>query len=150
MSANPHIRDTHSPLEALMLQALRRYGEFHPTSVDADLALLFIELANEVLHEHRIHPYHDGTDLPDYTHPAEARPVDDSVMIAGLLAHYCIQQGNTTKAGIYVPQYVRRLNGTLWHKLSGSGPIQMRPVDDGTAGHAKARKTNPHTGMPEE
>ena len=50
-SMNPQIRDLNSPLEELIMQALRRHGEFTTSTVDGDVSLMKMEFANEVLEE---------------------------------------------------------------------------------------------------
>lgn len=147
-SSNPQITDDYSPLNALVQQALRRYGEYHPSTMDSETELLFVELANEVLDDIRTHPLHDGTVIQDYVHPTDARAVPDRLMKAGLLAKYAIQQGSP-KQNMFMPFYVRQINRDLWHMLSGSGPIQLRVVDDGTHPRNFDGTTNTITGKPE-
>jgi len=150
MSQNPHIAEPHSPLDALMIQALRRYGEFSPQTINSEITQLLLDLANEVVDEVNQHPYHSKgrdqslrVDVQPYISQTDARPIQDNVMVAGLLAHYSIQQGSQFKAGVYTPRYFRLLNQWLWHEISGgSGRIQLRVPDDPTA-------TSPITGMPE-
>lgn len=148
MSANPHIRDNHSPLEQLVAQALRRYGEFGISAMDTDMAMLMLDLANDVVDEVNSHPYAPAAQVERYTHPSEAREIPDQIMVHGLLAKYSMQQGSP-KAQLYAPQYMRLMNRELWHQLSGSGPIQLRVTDDGTGTARDSRKISPITGMPE-
>ena len=54
--SNPHIKDDFSPLETLIFQALRRYGEYAPGSVDGETVLMMIEFANLVIEDVRRHP----------------------------------------------------------------------------------------------
>ena len=56
-NVNPHIRDNNSPLSTLALQALRRYGDFNSGSVDGDVMGMFVEFANMIIDEVRMHPY---------------------------------------------------------------------------------------------
>ena len=149
MSANPHIRDKNSPLEALMLQALRRYGEFGVSTIDSEIAPLLLDLANMVLSDINTHPYFDADPLEPYTHQTEARAIDDQLMVAGILAHYATQQGSP-KAQLYNPMYLRLMNRTLWETLSGGGgKIQMRVTDDGTGTAGVPRAISKVTGRPE-
>jgi len=113
------------------MQALRRFGEFSPGTVDGDVLLMFIEFANMIIDDVRMHPYHDGTDIDYYTSVDEARAIDDQIIIAGLLYHYSLQQGSD-KLQIYMPLYQRALNQQLWRKYNGNTRIQMRVVDNGT------------------
>jgi hypothetical protein len=146
---NPHIRTGFSPLQTIVMQVLRRYGEFSPDSVDGDTALMFLEFANMVLDEVRMHPYHDGSALPYYQALSDFREVPDPVLIAGILYHYSMQQGSE-KVQFYMPNYFRTLNQLLWHKLNGNTAIQMRVVDDGTnprnSEHVQTNTTNGLTG----
>jgi hypothetical protein len=130
-NTNPHIRPVYSPLQNLIHQAIRRYGEFSPSTVDGDTMLMFLEFANMVLDEVRGHPYHDGTDLPYYTALTDARPVLDPVMVAGLLHHYAMQQGSE-KVQFLMPTYFRTMNQLLYQARYGSGPIALTIMDGGT------------------
>jgi hypothetical protein len=144
---NPHIRSSYSPLQTLIMQVLRRYGEFSPGTVDGDTALMFIEFANMVLDEVRQHPYHDGSDLPYYLSLTDVRQVPDPVIIAGILYHYAMQQGSE-KIQFYMPNYFRTLNQLLWHKANGSTQIRMRVPDGGTNWrNSEHVKTNPINGL---
>lgn len=130
-NTNPHIREKYSPLEALVMQALRRYGDFHPGTVDGDVMLMFIEFANLVIDEIREHPYHDGTEIDYYQTQTDVREIPDQIIIAGLLYQYSFQQGSE-KMQFYMPNFNRVLNQQLWSKLNGNTKIQMKVVDDGT------------------
>jgi hypothetical protein len=129
---NPHIRSGRSPLETLIMQALRRYGEFSAGTVDGDTKLMFLEFANMVLDEVRAHPYHDGSELPYYLALTDVRDIPDPIVIAGLLYHYAMQQ-TSEKISFYMPNYFRTMNQLLWDQLNGNTRIQMRIVDDGTS-----------------
>lgn len=145
MSANPHIRAGNSPLDALIGMALTRFGEFAPSTIDGDLSQMMLSFANEVLDEMHEHPYWGSLELPEvesYVSIHDARPIEDTIMIHGLVAKYAIQQ-KSNSAEIHWPAYQRRLTSRLWHRLSGGGQIQLRP-------YAKAKDTNKITGMPEE
>ena len=128
---NPHLSDEYSPLEALIMQALRRYGEFNPGTVDGDVSMMFIEFANMVIDEVRMHPYHDGTPLPYYGSLQDTRPVPDPILIAGMLFHYAAQQGSA-KSQMFAPLFFRQMNQSLWRKLNGNTKIRLRIVDDAT------------------
>ena len=128
-SANPHIRRVSSPLDALIMQAVRRYGEFAPSTIDADLGQMMIEFANDVVDEWNAHPYFGGAAVPHYVSINEARDVDDQVMVAGLVAQYAMQQGSE-KTGAYMPRFYKLLNQKLWSKSYGSGPIELHTLDD--------------------
>tara|TARA_B100000131_G_scaffold66632_1_gene62904 strand:- start:2350 stop:2829 length:480 start_codon:yes stop_codon:yes gene_type:complete len=140
-NTNPHIRDKHSPLSVLAMQALRRYGDFNPGTVDGDVLLMFIEFANTIIDEIRQHPYHDGTDINYYESAEEFRDIPDPVIVAGLIFQYALQQGSD-KTQMYMPVYNRVLNQHLWNKLNGNTKIRMRVVDDGTN---KRNKNNTKT-----
>jgi len=131
-NTNPHIRETYSPLQALAMQALRRYGEFAPGTVDGDVLLMFIEFANMVIDDIRMHPYHDpATEIDYYNSIDETRAVNDQIITAGLLFHYAAQQGSD-KVSLYGPMYFKTLNQQLWRKYNGNTKISLRVVDDGT------------------
>lgn len=145
---NPHIRSGYSPLQTLIMQVLRRYGEFSPDTVDGDTALMFLEFANMVLDEVRMHPYHDNSELPYYLALSDAREVPDPVVVAGILYHYAMQQGSQ-KVQFYMPNYFRTMNQLLWQKLNGNTPIRMRVMEGGTNPRNETGTTNPINGMPE-
>lgn len=130
-NSNPHIRDSYSPLETLCHQALRRYGEFNPGTMDGDVSMMFIEFANQIVDEVRMHPYHDGTELPYYISLQDSRPIPDPIIVSGLVFHYAVQQGSQ-KAQMMAPLYFRQMNQSLWHKRNGNTKLRLRIVDDGT------------------
>lgn len=130
--SNPHIRDDYSPLQTLVFQALRRYGEMAPGTIDGDTALMFVEFANAILDEVRLHPYAPDAELPYYEALTCARPVPDPVMIAGLLYHYSAQQGSE-KIQLYMPGFYRTMNQHLWLAWNGNTAIRLRAPDDPVA-----------------
>ena len=134
-NSNPHISDKYSPLETLVLQALRRYGEFTPDTVDGDVMMMFIEFANQVVDDVRQHPYYDDSiheGLPYYVSASDRRPVPDGALKAGLLAYYAIQQ-QSPRMQTYLPLYHSTMNQQLWHQLNGNTQIRLRQVDGGTS-----------------
>ena len=89
---NPHLNSPYSPLETLVLQSLRRYGDMHPGTVDGEVMMMFVEFANLIIEDLRGHPYWDNPEIDYYTHPSEIRDIPDNIMVAGLLYHYSVQQ----------------------------------------------------------
>ena len=162
-NTNPHIRTKYSPLRTLAMQALRRFGDFSPSTVDGDVLLMFIEFANIIIDEVRQHPYSPRTtttttvngqkvtttsanDVNYYTSADEVREIDDQIIVAGLLAHYALQQGSE-KIQIYMPNYHRTMNQQLWNALNGNTQIRLRVVDDGTnPSNINGLKTNVYNG----
>lgn len=131
-NSNPHRRDGYSPLSTLVMQALRRFGDFHPGTVDGDVMLMFLEFANAVIDDIRLHPYHDTTKPIDYYESTEEwREIPDPIIVNGLLYHYALQQGSD-KLQMYMPLYNNTLNSQLWQYLNGNTKLQMRVMDDGT------------------
>lgn len=127
-ASNPHIAEPHSPLEALAFQALRRYGDMNPGTVDGETIMMFLEFANLIVEDLRSHPYWDAVYLDYYTHPQDVRPIPDPIMVAGLLAHYAAQQ-MSSKTEIYVPAYRKITAQILYNRKYGNGPIHMAVVD---------------------
>tara|TARA_R100001443_G_scaffold2698_3_gene8847 strand:+ start:14345 stop:14983 length:639 start_codon:yes stop_codon:yes gene_type:complete len=131
-NANPHIKSGFSPLRTLCMSALRRYGEFSPGTVDGDVLLMFIEFANMVIDDIRMHPYAPtkndtdsaGTNIVvpvtfDYYEGLDdVREIDDVIIVQGILYHYAMQQGSE-KLQFYMPMYHRTLNQQLWRRLNG-------------------------------
>lgn len=144
-NTNPHIRENHSPLNTLAMQALRRFGDFNPGTVDGDVLLMFVEFANMIIDEIRMHPYHDGKDIDYYQSPTDVREIPDSIIVNGLLYYYAVQQASPMME-IVTPIYYRTLNHQLWQKLNGNTKIQLRVVDNGTnkknANNGKTNKNN--------
>ena len=113
---NSHIGDKHSPLETLAMQALRRFGDFHPGTVDGDVMLMFVEFANMVIDDVRVHPYHDGTEIDYYTSSTDVRKVPDPIIIQGLLngntkIQMKVRDGGTNK---------RNSEGLITNKYNGT------------------------------
>lgn len=118
----------YTPLQDLMLRALRQYGEMHPGTLDGDLVLLMLDFANEIVEEVRAHPYSQMPNLDYYTSATETRPIPDNIVRLGLVYRYALQQ-HSKKAESYGPQYYKALNATLYARLYGSGRIEMVPWD---------------------
>ena len=118
-SMNPQIRDNYSPLEELIMQALRRHGEFTPSTVDGDVSLMMLEFANEVLEEINSHPYWTGLQLDPYISIQDAREVPDNIIVLGMLFHYAIQQ-HSSKAQAASEKYFRTMNQTLYRTKHGT------------------------------
>ncbi len=125
---NPHISEPYSDLEALIFQALRRYGDMHPGTVDGEVMLMFVEFANLVIEDLRGHAYWDNPEIDYYTHPQQQRAIPDSIMVSGLLYHYSVQQ-QSNKIEAYGPMYFKMMNRILYQRKYGSGPIEMSPWD---------------------
>ena len=125
---NPHISEPYSDLEALIFQALRRYGDMHPGTVDGEVMLMFVEFANLVIEDLRGHVYWDNPEIDYYTHPQQQRAIPDSIMVSGLLYHYSVQQ-QSNKIEAYGPMYFKMMNRILYQRKYGSGPIEMSPWD---------------------
>ena len=145
-NTNPHIREKNSPLNTLAMQALRRYGDFHAGTVDGDVMLMFIEFANMIIDEIRMHPYYDGVEIDYYQSPTDVRAISDPIVVAGLLYHYAAQQ-MSDKLQVYTPQFQRIMNQRLWEQYNGNTKIQMRIPDGGTnKRNVNGAKTNTKNG----
>lgn len=145
---NPQVTNGKSPLRTLSMQALRRFGDFNANTVDGDVLLMFLEFANIIIDDIRMHPYAPRTTVSNtsgsttttstninplsyYLSVDESRDVDDQIIVAGLLAQYSLQQ-SSDKVKIYMPNYQRTLNQQLWRALNGNTPIRLRVMDDGS------------------
>jgi hypothetical protein len=138
-NANPHI-STPSDLQTLIVQALNRYGDFAAGATAGELGPMFLNFANEVIEDIRVHPYWQGGDLNYYVALTDTRPIPDHILILGLLAKYALQQ-TSQKASIYVPQYNKMLSGYLFERLYGNAPLQMKPRDRQNADGSYGIKT---------
>lgn len=145
---NPHIIDGPTPLNDLMMSALRRYGDFHPGTASADVKLMLLEFANLVIDDIRAHPYFSD-ELDYYKSPTETRAVPDRIIIAGLLMHYAAQQ-ISDKFSLYSTNYYKVLNGALWDLLAGNSKIRFRVVDDGSSPKNVTGTTDTVTGLVNE
>lgn len=128
--SSPHLDTPHANLETLVFQALRRYGDMHPGTVDGEVMMMFIEFANMVIEDLRSHPYWDNIEMDYYTHPTEIRNVPDSIMVSGLLYHYSVQQ-QSSKVEAYGPMYFKGMNRVLYNRKFGNAKIEMAPWDRG-------------------
>jgi hypothetical protein len=146
-NTNPHIRDKYSPLNTLAMQALRRFGDFSPGTVDGEVMLMFIEFGNMVIDDIRSHPYWDGNEIDYYASQTDAREIPDIVVVNGLLNQYAQQQGSE-KMQMYMPTYYTTLNRELWQVLNGNTKIRARIVDGGTnKRNVDGQKTNVLNGL---
>jgi hypothetical protein len=147
---NPHLPGKgHSPLDALIRSALRRYGDFQADSVEGEAALLLLELANLVIDEIQQHPYWTPEDeIEPYEALTDVRAVPDPIIVAGLLAHLSIQQASA-KQKTYYPLYTQTINAYLWRRLNGNTPIRMRPMDGGS-NRIHSTPANRINGLPQE
>jgi len=125
---NPHIAEPFSPLEVLAFQALRRYGDMNPGTVDGETIMMFLEFGNLIIEDLRAHPYWDGPYMDYYLHPTDIREIPDPIIVAGFLAYYAAQQ-MSSKTEIYVPAYRRITAQILFNRKYGSGPLHMAVVD---------------------
>lgn len=125
---NPQISNRVSPLETLVFQALRRYGEYSPSTVDGDTMLMFIEFANMIVEDIRHHPYWPvDKDVDYYTHQSDIRPIPDPVMLNGLIMHFAIQQGSP-KLQLYMQVYNRSCNQILYERRFGKQRPELKPI----------------------
>lgn len=131
-NSNPHIKDVYSPLQKLAMSALRRYGEFAPESVDGNVMLMFIEFANEVIDDIRVHPYFsDAYEIEYYTHHTESRSIPDTIIIHGLMFKYAAQQASE-KTQMYGPLYYKVMNQILYTEYARNSQLSIVPMDEGS------------------
>lgn len=131
-NVSPHIKDGYSPLDQLIKRAIRRFGDFGASATNGDVEMMFLEFANQVVDDYTEHPYFDGRDgCTYYVSANEARPIEDQIMLAGLLAHYSFQQMSEKTPG-YQTLYYRTMNQIMWQQLNGNTALKMRPMDGGS------------------
>jgi hypothetical protein len=147
-NSNPHIKDVYSPLQKLTMSALRRYGEFNPESVDGNVMLMFIEFANEIIDDIRVHPYFsDAYELEYYTHQTDSRSIPDTIIIHGLMFKYASQQASE-KTQMYAPLYYKVMNQTLYTEYARNSKLSIVPMDEGSNPKYKDGATyDPFTGQ---
>lgn len=128
-TAYPQIaKGKYSPLRALVIAALKRFGDFSAGTTSGEVMAMFIEFANRIIEDVRVHPYWTGGDISYYTSVDESRPIPDLIMIDGLVAHYAAQQGSQ-KAQIFSPLFYRNMNQILYERRYGNGPLDALAVD---------------------
>lgn len=150
---SPNIKDGNSPLDYIMRRVLIRHGESSLDAADDAYIMMMVEFANEVIDQVKAHPYYDEATMAPgglqyYTSQHDARPVPDSVMLAGLSYMYALQQGSS-KTGPLQSIFFQTMNRDLWILLTGSAGSQrlrMRPVDGGTH-KANSPTTDVNTGQ---
>ena len=148
-SFNPHLSAAvNSPLETLARQALRRYGDNAAGVVEAEALLMFIELANLVVDDFRMHPYGTSHDhLVEYFQSLQdARAIPDNIMVQGLLFQYALQQADD-RMQIYSGQYYKTLNTEMLRRKDGVKRYKFIPTDGGSSPDARTSDFNPSTGQ---
>lgn len=119
---SPHlVSGPTSPLEALFLRALRRFGEMSPATVDGDALSLSVTYANEIIDDILAHPYfQEGGEIAYYEHPSEQREIPDHILVAGLL--YCHARDQKSKhLAVYQGDYYTKLAQVLARVRFGTG-----------------------------
>lgn len=136
-----------SPLETLARQALRRYGDNAAGVVEAEALLMFIELANLVVDDFRMHPYGTSDDLlvAYYAALQDARPIPDNIMVQGLLFQYALQQADE-RMQLYSGQYYKTLNTEMLRRKDGMKKYKFIPTDGGSSPDARVSDFDPQTG----
>jgi hypothetical protein len=127
---SPHLVDGNAPLEALMMRALRRYGDQAPSTIDAETFLMFIDFGNSVLDDVMGHPYWPvGKNIDYYYHQTEVREVPDAIMLAGILYMYALDQ-ESKKAPRYQADYYQKMNQVLARdKFGVAAEFEMSVID---------------------
>lgn len=136
-----------SPLETLARQALRRYGDNAAGVVEAEALLMFIELANLVVDDFRMHPYGTSLDhLVEYYHSLQdARAIPDNILVQGLLFQYALQQADE-RMQLYSGQYYKTLNTEMLRRKDGMKKYALIPTDGGSSPDARTSDFDPQTG----
>ena len=137
-----------SPLETLARQALRRYGDNAAGVVEAEALLMFIELANLIVDDFRMHPYGTSLDhLVDYYHSLQdARAIPDNILVQGLLFQYALQQADE-RMQLYSGQYYKTLNTEMLRRKDGMKRYKFIPTDGGSSPEASTSDFNASTGQ---
>lgn len=129
---NPHLAgEAYSELSGIITRAFRRYGNSAPDTEDGDTRLMFLDFANEIIDDIRVHPYWEGGAIDYYKAITEVRPIPDIIIHQGLLFKYAVQQTSQKQ----VPQaaiYFKTLNQALYTRKYGNDAIRMKVVDGGS------------------
>lgn len=118
----------YSTLQILAHRALRRYGDMNPGTIEGDTSMLFIDFANEIIEDIRVHPYWNGGDIDYFVSLEETRPIPDMVMVMGLCFRYALQQFSD-KQKLYGPLYYQTMNKLLYERNIGVGHPIMNAFD---------------------
>jgi len=135
MSTSPHISsNATSPLEQLVMRALRRYGETSPSTVEPEALLTFLDHANWIIDQIHVHPYNPtGNEIDYYIHITESRDIPDHMVVAGLLYKHASDNGSQ-KTGSYLSEFQNIMGATLHRKRFGASPsYELQVVDYKTA-----------------
>lgn len=109
-----------SPLDALAMRALARFGEMSPTTVEGAMGL-FLDYGNEIIDDILSHPYcPEGSALPYYISVTETRDIPDHIVVAGLLFRHALQQ-KSKAATRYESDYYAKLNQIMLRVKFGTG-----------------------------
>ena len=137
-----------SPLETLARQALRRYGDNAAGVVEAEALLMFIELANLVVDDFRMHPYVTSHDhlVEYYRSLQDARAIPDNIIVQGLLFQYALQQADE-RMQLYSGQYYKTLNNEMLRRKDGVKRYKFIPTDGGSSPDARTSDFNSSTGQ---
>ena len=131
-NATPQIPGIQSPLDVLVNNVYRLYGEHSPDTVDGEAKLMFIGMANKIIDKIRIHPYYTGNPVLDYYLTLQdVRPVKDVIMERGLLFEYALLQGSE-KLESFQPDFYDTLNRQMQLQKYGNSRFAIRITDGGT------------------
>lgn len=123
---NPQISEPYSPLQALVYDAIREYGETNPGIIDGEVSLLFLRLANKVIEDVRSHPLYPIPDMDYYIALTDIREVPDIIVYLGLQHYYALQQ-SSQKIQLKTPEYYSRLSSVLYNRKYGNAQIEITP-----------------------
>lgn len=117
-------------LQTMADNTLRRYGEGAASIGDAQIALMFIDFANEILDEMMLHPYWNKGVVEPFLHMEDRRPeISSVVMEAGLLWKYAVRQ-KSRNADQYAAHFFRLMNNRFYLEAFGPNPtLTMLVVD---------------------
>lgn len=130
MSTSPHIKNGSSPLEQLVMRAMRRYGETSPSTMEPESLLTFLDHANWIIDQIHVHPYNPtGNEIAYYTHLTESREIPDHMIVAGLLYKHAYDNGSS-KTGGYLAEFQNIMGATLHKARFGVSPsYELQAVD---------------------
>lgn len=124
----PNLADPYSPLDSLITEAILRFGNMAPETVDGNVRLMLLRYANSIIEDIRAHPYGSLPDLDYYTSLSETRPIPDEIMISGLAFHYA-KWNKSKETKIFFTEYQKTIGQILYQRKFGMGKIQMNTVD---------------------
>lgn len=124
----PNIEDPYSPLNSLIEDAFRRYGNMGIETLDGSIRLMMLRYANRIVEDVRAHPYSSLPALDYYVSIDETRPIPDEIVLAGI-SYYYAKWMRSADWRSFEADYRVSMNQIFFNRKYGSGKIEMSTID---------------------